>query len=68
MLSVCFVAFAVSGSPTPVVYALPGCDPKNTGKMFCEVEAPSPLAQHWAICYADNKVVHHGRAYRVTET
>lgn len=68
-LTVCFVAFALMNGKTDV-FMLPNCDPKLTGNMQCRVEAPGPMAQHYALCWDPKtmKIVYSGKAYRSMET
>lgn len=66
MLSVCFVAFQLTGSAAQIVYVLPNCAPKNTGNMTCYIEGMSQYAtRKMAVCYDKKnpeKIIYTGPA------
>lgn len=70
MITICFVAFTVTGTGQEVVYMLPNCDPKHTGNMTCEIQQASDYARPYAVCI-DNKtkqIVYSGFTERQKET
>lgn len=71
MLSVCFIAFHLTGSAGQVVYMLPNCAPRNTGNMTCYIEGMSAYASRkMAVCYDKKdpqKILYTGPAMPMQE-